>query len=260
ALMPSEPVTVIISEQGWVRYLKGHDFDALKIVYRQDDTQNFLIEAQSQQSLLLFAENGRFYTLSIDKLPSGKGHGEPIHLLLKSDGELKLIMALPYNAEQKLLVASSAGRGLIVPTAKVVAQTKSGKRVLYLGDNETAVHCSVVQGEWLACLNKQQKLLIFPTEQVPELNKGRGMMLQQCKGTRFIDAQTFSSDNGPTWVSKEGRRRQLPDWQNWTAQRARAGKMLPKGMPKGKGFITKIGVIQRMPGTLAKLGIALASS
>ncbi len=236
ALMPSEPVTVIISKQGWVRVLKGHDHDPSKLNYRQDDEGRFFIEAQSQQSLLFFADNGRFYSLGVDKLPGGKGYGEPLHLLLKLDSALELIQALPYAAEQKLLLASSSGRGLIVPAKEVIAQTKNGKRILHLNDKEVACHCSIVAGDWIACLNKQHKLLIFALDQIPELNKGRGVILMQCKGTKFLDAQTFLEEDGPIWLSKEGRRRQLPDWQEWSGQRARAGKTLPKGMPKGNGF------------------------
>ncbi len=236
ALMPSEPVTVIVSEQGWIRALKGHDLDRSKVNYRQDDAERFFIEVQSQQSLLLFADNGRFYTLGVDKIPGGKGYGEPLHLLLKLDSALELVQALPYVAEQKLLLASSSGRGLIVPAKEVIAQTKNGKRVLYLNDKETARHCSIVRGDWIACLNKQQKLLLFTLDQVAELNKGRGVVLIQCKGTEFLDAQTFAEEDGPLWVSKEGRRRQLADWQEWSGQRARAGKLVPKGMPKGNGF------------------------
>ena len=236
ALMPSEAVTVIISEQGWVRALKGHDLDRSKVNYRQDDQERFVIEMQSQQSLILFAQNGRFYTLGVDKLPGGKGYGEPLHLLLKLDSALDLVQALPYVPEQKLLLASSSGRGLVVPASEVMAQTRNGKRILFLNDKEAACHCSIVRGDWIACLNKQYKLLIYPLEQVAELNKGRGVILMQCKGTKFLDAQTFAEEDGPVWLSKEGRRRQLPDWQDWSGQRARAGKLLPKGMPKRGGF------------------------
>ena len=236
ALMPSEPVTVIISEQGWIRALKGHDLDRSKVNYRQDDAERFFIEVQSQQSLLLFADNGRFYTVGVDKLPGGKGYGEPLHLLLKLDSALELVQALPYVAEQKLLLASSSGRGLVVPASEVIALTKNGKRILYLNDKEVARHCSVVRGDWIACLNKQHKLLLFTLNQVVELNKGRGVVLMQCKGTEFLDAQTFTEEDGPLWVSKEGRRRQLADWQEWNGQRARTGKLVPKGMPKGRGF------------------------
>lgn len=235
-LMPSEPVTVIISAQGWVRCLKGHDHDVAKVSYRQDDQGRFLIQAQSQQSLLLLADDGRFYTLPIEKMPGGKGYGEPVHLLMKSDQELRLVAAIPYIPEQKLLIASSAGRGLIVPASQVTAQTKNGKQVLHLNDKEKAIHCSVMNGEWIACFNGQMKLLIFAAEQLPELNRGRGVILQQCKGTRLLDVQSFSGEEGPVWTGKEGRRRQLPDWQQWVSQRARSGKVLPKGMPKAKTF------------------------
>ena len=236
ALMPSEPLTVVISRQDWVRGLKGHDIDSSRLAFRQDDAPRFQFPIQSQQAILLFCADGRFFTLTADKLPGGKGHGEPLNLLLKQDSDVDLVAALPFEAKDKLLLASSVGRGMVVAATEVTAQTRNGKRVLNLADREQAVHCSVVAGTWLACLNQQNKLLIFPLEEVSEMSRGRGMILQACKGTRFRDAQTFNEDQGPVWVSPEGRRKQLPEWREWTGNRARAGKPLPKGIPKDRGF------------------------
>ena len=237
ALIPSEPVTVVLSQQGWIRCLKGHDWSHNKITYRQDDQQAFIIPAQSQQTLVLCAANGRFYSIAIDKLPGGKGNGEPVHLLLKQDSALEIIAAFPHQAEQKLLMVSDAGRGLIVPAAEVVAQTRNGKGVLNLSVKEKTVVCHIMNGPWVACLNKENKLLIIPTEQIPVMNKGRGVVLQQCKNSKFVDAISFDEEQGLAWISREGRRRQLPNWQDFCGQRARTGKPLPKGIAKSRRFI-----------------------
>ena len=183
----------------------------------------------------MFGTNGRFYTLGCDRLPSARGHGEPIRLMIELGNEQDIVQLEVFKGGRKFLVASDAGRGFVVPEDEVVAQTKNGKQVLNLADKEKAVAFSIVpeDADSVAALSDGRKLLIFPLEQVPEMSRGRGVLLQKSKGDRLSDAQAFKLAEGLPWA-----RRVIPagELKFWRGERAQAGRMPEKGWPQAKRF------------------------
>jgi topoisomerase-4 subunit A len=232
-----EPVTIVCSEKGWIRAAKGHlDEQAVAdLKYKEGDQPGFRVHAQSTDRVLVFATNGRFYTLACDKLPSARGHGEPIRLMIELGNEQDIVQLEVPKGGRKFLVASDAGRGFIVPEDEVVAQTRNGKQILNLSDNEKAQAFAVVPegADSVAALSEGRKLLIFPLEQVPEMGRGRGVLLQKSKADRLSDAQAFRLADGLPWAN-----RVIPadELKFWRGERAQAGRMPEKGWPRAKRF------------------------
>ena len=232
-----EPVTVILSEKGWIRAAKGHldDKAAGELKYKEGDTARFAIHAQSTDKILLFGSNGRFYTVGCDRLPSARGHGEPIRLMIELGKDQDIVQLDVFKGGRKFLVASDAARGFIVPEDEVVAQTKNGKQVLNLADKEKAQVLAIVPdgANSIAVLSEGRKLLIFPLDEVPEMGRGRGVLLQKSKGDQLSDAQAFVLSAGLPWGN-----RTIPaaDLKFWRGERAQAGRMPEKGWPRAKRF------------------------
>ena len=232
-----EPVTVILSEKGWIRAAKGHldDKAAGELKYKEGDTARFAVHAQSTDKILLFGSNGRFYTVGCDRLPSARGHGEPIRLMIELGNEQDIVQLEVLKGSRKFLVASDAGRGFVVPEDEVVAQTKNGKQVLNLADKEKAQAFAIVPegANSIAVLSEGRKLLIFPLDQVPEMGRGRGVLLQKSKDDRLSDAQAFVLSEGLPWAN-----RLIPasELKFWRGERAQAGRMPEKGWPRAKRF------------------------
>jgi len=232
-----EPVTVVLSAKGWIRAAKGHldDAQVAELKYKEGDEARFALHAQSTDKVLVFGTNGRFYTLGCERLPSARGHGEPLRLMIELANEHDIVVLSVFKGGRKFLVASDAGRGFIVPEDEVVAQTKNGKQVLNLADKEMAQAFAVVpeDSDSIAALSEGRKLLIFPMEQVPEMARGRGVTLQKSKGDRLSDAQAFRLADGLPWAN-----RVIPasELRFWRGERAQAGRMPEKGWPRAKRF------------------------
>jgi topoisomerase IV subunit A len=232
-----EPVTIVCSDKGWIRAAKGHLDDKAtgELKYKEGDGPRFAVHAQSTDKILVFGTNGRFYTLGCDKLPSARGHGEPIRLMIELGNEQDIVDLAVFKGGRKFLVASDAGRGFIVPEDEVVAQTKNGKQVLNLADKEKAQAFAMVPegADSIAALSEGRKLLIFPMEQVPEMGRGRGVTLQKSKADRLSDAQAFRIADGLAWAN-----RVIPagELKFWRGERAQAGRMPEKGWPRAKRF------------------------
>ncbi|MFI5000042.1 MAG: DNA gyrase subunit A, partial [Reyranellales bacterium] len=232
-----EPVTVILSDKGWIRAAKGHldDKQAGELKYKEGDEKKFVLHAQSTDKILVFGTNGRFYTLGCDKLPSARGHGEPIRLMIELGNDQDIVDLAVFKGGRKFLVASDAGRGFVVPEDEVVAQTKNGRQVLNLADKEKAqVFAIVPEGaDSIAALSAGAKLLIFPIDQVPEMGRGRGVTLQKSKADRLSDAQAFKLADGLPWARQVIAASELKFWRG---ERAQAGRMREKGWPRAKRF------------------------
>ncbi|MBS0549892.1 MAG: DNA topoisomerase IV subunit A [Proteobacteria bacterium] len=232
-----EPITVVLSDKGWIRAAKGHldDKQAGELKYKEGDEARFAVHAQSTDKILVFGTNGRFYTLGCDRLPSARGHGEPVRLMIELGNEQDIVDLFVLKGGRKFLVASDAGRGFIVPEDEVVAQTKNGKQVLNLADKEKAQAVSVVPdgADQIAALSEGRKLLVFPLEQVPEMGRGRGVTLQKSKNDRLSDAQAFKLSEGMPWGNKTIEAGELKFWRG---ERAQAGRMPEKGWPRAKRF------------------------
>ncbi len=235
AFVEREPVTVICSAKGWIRTLKGHVTDTSDLKYKEGDRPRFQIHAETTDKLLVFGTNGRFYTLSVDKLPGGRGHGEPVRLMIDLGNEHDVVAMFVHRPDRKLLVASSDGRGFVVPEKDVVAQTRAGKQVLNLAPDAEAQACVPAEGDMVAALGENRKLLLFPLEQVPEMTRGRGVILQKYKNGGLADVKVFTRKEGLSWRNGE-RTRTETDIRAWIGDRAQAGRLPPTGFTRANRF------------------------
>jgi topoisomerase-4 subunit A len=235
ALVEREPVTVLCSAKGWIRAVKGHGLAHEDMKYKEDDAARFAIELSTTDKLLMFASNGRFYTLDVGKLPGGRGHGEPIRLMIDLDNDHDVVALLPFKPGAKLLLAASDGRGFLVASDEVVAQTRNGKQVLNLGEGATARVCATAMGDTVAVIGDNHKLLLFPLSELPEMGKGRGVLLQRYHDGGLSDATVIALAEGLSWKSGE-RTRTETDLATWKGARASAGRIAPRGFPKENKF------------------------
>ena len=234
-LIEREPITVICSQKGWIRAMKGHqDLDS-EFKYKEGDGPAFVIHAETTDKILLFAENGRFYTLAGDKLPRGRGFGEPVSLMVDLPADVDIVRLLRADGS-RLLVAASTGHGLIVSVDAALAQTRSGKQVLNISGLARAVACCVVKGDMVATVGVNRKLLAFPLSEVPEMTRGKGVILQRFKEGGLADVTVYDSAAGLSWKAGGGRTRTETDMTPWIGKRAAAGKMPPTGFPRPAQF------------------------
>jgi topoisomerase IV subunit A len=238
AMVEREPVTIVVSDKGWIRALKGHVSDLSAIVFKADDRLKLSFFAETTSKLLVFATNGRFYTLEASKLPGGRGHGEPVRLFLDLEQEADLIAVFPFRGGRKFLVASAAGRGFVVSEDECLANTRKGKQVLNVALPDEGRAVAPVEGELVASVGENRKMVIFPLDQVPEMGRGRGVRLQRYRDGGLSDVKTFKADDGLTWVDPAGRVFTLPmrELADWRGNRADAGRLAPKGFPKINKF------------------------
>ncbi len=236
ASIEREPVTVVLSEKGWVRALKGHQQDDGKATYKEGDRGRFWIPCETTDKLMLFGTDGRFYTLPVDKLPGGRGHGEPVRLMIDLGNDRDIVALFPHRPGRKLLVAASDGRGFVVPEDEAVASTRAGKQVLNVSGDVEACICVPAEGDHVATIGDNRKLLIFKLADVPEMARGRGVILQKFKDGGLADAKIFSLASGLSWTTSDGRERTEADIRDWVGERAQAGRMVPRGFNKSGRF------------------------
>jgi topoisomerase-4 subunit A len=235
AFIEKEPITVVCSKLGWLRAFKGH-YDTLPdLKFKEGDGPAFQFKAKTTDKIIVFASNGRFYTLTCDKLPSAKGHGEPVRLMIDLDNQVDIVNMHVHVPEQRLLVASDIGKGFIVEEADVVAQTRTGKHVLSVGGKSKAIICTPADGDHVAVIGTNRKMLIFPLEQIPAMKRGQGVQLQKYKNAKLSDAIIFRKENGLSWQIGE-RTRNEPDIVPWLGTRASQGKLPPVGFPRSNKF------------------------
>jgi topoisomerase-4 subunit A len=233
AVTPREPVTVVCSEKGWIRTAKGHL--GADIRYKEGDAARFVLPAWSTDKLVLFGTDGRFYTLGVDKLPGARGHGEPVRLMIDLGNDREIVALFVHQPGRKLVVAARDGRGFVVAEDDVVAQTRTGKQVLNLAEGTAAAACAVVDGDHVAAVGENRKLIIFPLAELPEMARGRGVILQKYKDGGLSDVKTFKLSDGLTWSIGE-RTRTETDLRAWRGKRAQAGRLPPTGFPKSNRF------------------------
>jgi topoisomerase-4 subunit A len=243
ALVEREPVTVVVSDKGWIRTMKGHVEDLSGLAFKQDDKLGFAFFAETTSKLLLFATNGKFYSLDVAKLPGGRGHGEPIRLFIDLEQEAAPVALFVNKGGRKFLVASHEGQGFVVNEDDCVGTTKKGKQVLNVDMPNEARTVTEVIGDTVAVIGENRKMLIFPLDQVPEMARGRGVRLQKYKDGGLSDIAVFEAKAGLTWKDSAGREfsattKELAEWQG---TRADAGRLPPKGFPKSNKFGKVIG-------------------
>jgi len=231
-----ENITVVLSEKGWVRSMRGHDLNHDTIKYKEGDEEAFIFEAETTDKILMFASNGRFYTLRADKLPGGRGFGEPIRLLVDLQGDAEILGLIKYEKDTKFIVASTDGRGFIVKSQDVLAQTKNGKQILNVKGDVKAATFAPINGDHVAIIGENRKLLIFPIEQLPEMAKGKGVILQRYKDGGLSDVTSFDLDEGLSW-SAGSRTRIEKDLRAWIGERAQSGRLPPSGFSRSNKFM-----------------------
>jgi topoisomerase-4 subunit A len=239
ALIVREPITVVVSEKGWVRALKGHAVDPASLRFKEGDKLRFLLPAETTDRLLAFGTNGRFYTIAADKLPGGRGDGTPIRLLVDLPNDADLVALFVHRDDARYLVASATGRGFIVKAEDAVGATRAGRQVLNLDGEEAAVCALVPEGaDQLAVIGENRKLLVFPLEEVPEMARGRGVALQKYKDGGLADAKPFAHAEGLAVRLGENRVSVRPaaELADWLGNRAQAGRLPWKGFPSSGRF------------------------
>ncbi|MDF0599023.1 DNA topoisomerase IV subunit A [Psychromarinibacter halotolerans] len=236
AMIEREPVTIVCSKMGWIRAMKGHIALDQELKYKDGDEGRHIFHAETTDRLLVFGSNGRFYTLSVSNLPGGRGMGEPVRLMVDLPNEAEIVDLFIHDPEGKLLLASSAGDGFIVPQPEVVAQTRSGKQVLNVRGDVKAKICRKVSGDHVACVGENRKVLVFPLTELPEMGRGKGVRLQKYKDGGLSDLTTFTLADGLSWLDPAGRTRTESDLSEWLGKRAGSGRMAPRGFPRDNTF------------------------
>ncbi|WP_421709358.1 DNA topoisomerase IV subunit A [Algihabitans sp.] len=237
AVIEREPVTVLLSAKGWIRAMKGHGTAAADAKYKEGDKARYAVPCQTTDKLLIFATNGRVYTLGADKLPGGRGFGEPLRLMIDLPNDQDLLAVLVHQPGRKLLVAASDGRGFLVPEDELVAQTKNGKQVLNLGEGAEAQVLRPLPetADHLAVIGENRKLLAFPLAELPEMTRGRGVTLQKYRDGGLKDAKPFRLEDGLE-VRLGPERSRTFDLREFLGKRAQAGRLPPSGFPKHGRF------------------------
>jgi topoisomerase-4 subunit A len=238
AMIEREPITIILSAKGWVRALKGHQDDFSKIDFKQGDSLKYAIKAQTTDRILAFTTNGKFFTLMGDQLPGGRGHGEPLRLMIDLEENHDVVELFAHKPGRKLLLASTAGYGFVVPEDDVTAATRKGRQVLNVSEPDEAKRCIPVEGNMVAVVGDNRKLLVFGLDEVNEMTRGKGVILQRLKNSGLSDVRVFDAAAGITWLDGAGRTFtvQLGDLEEWHGVRAQAGKTVPRGFPRSNKF------------------------
>ena len=236
SMIDREPITLICSQMGWIRALKGHVDLSLEQKFKDGDGPRFAFHAETTDKILLAGSNGRFFTLGANGLPGGRSLGEPLRLMVDLPNDAGIVDLMIFRPAERLLLASSAGDGFVVPSDDVLAQTKAGKQVMTLGDGVKLALCRRVAGDHVAVVGDNRKVLIFPLADLPEMVRGKGVRLQKYKDGGLSDAITFVLAKGLSWKDPAGRTRTEADLSEWLAARATAGRMAPRGFPRDNRF------------------------
>ncbi|MDO6414816.1 DNA topoisomerase IV subunit A [Sphingomonas sp. BIUV-7] len=242
AMIEREPITVILSQRGWIRAMSGHRdlaaADTLK--FKEGDGPAFAFHAQTTDKLLLFADNGRVYTLGSDKLPGGRGFGEPVKLMIDLEGDVATLALMPAKLGQKLLLAASDGKGFVAQVAEIVAETRKGRQVVNVRDGAKlkVIHPIAASDDYVAAIGDNRKLVVFPLAELPEMTRGQGASLQRYRDGGLSDAISFRFSDGLSWAmgGESGRTRTETDLGAWRAARGAAGRMPPTGFPRNNRF------------------------
>ena len=235
AMVVREPITVILSERGWIRAARGRVEDPSELKFKEGDSLGFLVACETTDKLLIFASDGRFFTLACDKLPSARGHGEPLRLMVDLDDKVKILDVFAHRPGAKRLLASKAGYGFVLPEDEAVAFRRAGKQVLNVDSGGAAISLAMA-GDRVAVIGDNGKIVIFDAAELPEMARGKGVKLQNYREGGLRDAVVFNAAEGATWVDGAGRTRVWTEWRDWAGKRAGAGKMAPRGFPATKRF------------------------
>ena len=240
AMVEKEPITVVVSEKGWLRAMRGHLSDFSQLAFKEGDALKLAFHAQTTDKIVVFTTGGKAFTIAADRLPGGRGHGEPIRIMVDMDNDQAIVTAFAHDPDRRLLVASWAGNGFVVPEAEIVANTRKGKQVMNVKAPDEARLCLAVSpgADHVAIVGENRKLLVFPLAEVPEMARGKGVRLQRYKDGGVLDLKTFALADGLSWTDSAGRVFVKPagELAEWTGARASAGRLVPKGFPRTGKF------------------------
>ena len=238
AMVEKEPVTVIVSEKGWLRAMKGHLTDFSVLTFKEGDSLKLAFHAQTTDKVLVFTTGGKFYTIGADRLPGGRGHGEPIRIIVDMENDQDIVTAFVHTPGRKLLLASHEGNGFVVPESEVVANTRKGKQVMNVRSPDEAARCVISSGDHVAVVGENRKLLVFALSEVPEMTRGKGVRLQKYKDGGLLDIKTFDMASGLSWQDSADRTfvKSREELAEWIGARASAGRIAPKGFPRTGRF------------------------
>ncbi|RFC65594.1 MULTISPECIES: DNA topoisomerase IV subunit A [Mesorhizobium] len=238
AMVEKEPVTVVVSEKGWLRAMRGHMSDYSTLTFKEGDGLKLAFPAQTTDKILVLTTGGKFYTIGADRLPGGRGHGEPIRIIVDMENDQDIVTAFVHDPKRKLLIASHEGYGFVVPEAEVVANTRKGKQVMNVKSPDEAVRCVVVDGDHVAIVGENRKLLVFALTEIPEMVRGKGVRLQRYKDGGTLDIKVFTMASGLSWQDSAERNfvKTREELGEWLGNRAAAGRLVPKGFPRSGKF------------------------
>ncbi len=238
AMIEKEPITVVISEKGWIRALKGHISDVSTLQFKEGDGLKLSFTASTTDRILVVTTGGKAYTLGGDKLPGGRGHGEPLRIMVDMENDQDVLTAFVHDPSRKLLISSAAGNGFVVPEADMVANTRKGKQIMNVAMPDEAKLVVPVKGDHVAIVGENRKMLVFPLAQIPEMGRGKGVRLQRYKDGGVSDIRCFAIADGLTWADSAGRSftKTRDELIEWLGDRASAGRTVPKGFPRSGKF------------------------
>ncbi len=238
AFIEREPITVVLSEKGWIRTLRGHTSDIDEKGFKAGDKLKIALHAETTDKLLLLSTGGKVYTLAPDKLPGGRGQGEPLRLMVDIEEGQDFVDLFVHRPGMKRLVASSSGNGFIVAEDELIANTRKGKQVLNLAGDEEAKLIVPAVGDMVATIGENRKMIVFKRDELPEMARGKGVRLQKYKDGGIADARVFAAKDGLSWTDSSGRVfvKSLAELRDWMGERAQAGRQPPQGFPRNNRF------------------------
>ncbi len=238
AMIEKEPITVVISEKGWIRGMKGHLADFTALTFKDGDALKLAFPAYTTDKLVILTTGGKAYTLGGDKLPGGRGHGEPLRIIVDMDNDQAVLTAFVHESSRKLLLVSTSGNGFVVAETELVANTRKGKQIMNVSLPEEMRLCVPVSGDHVAVIGDNRKMIIFPLAQLPEMARGKGVRLQRYKDGGAADVRCFAIAAGLSWSDSAGRvhARSRAELSEWIADRAGTGRTVPKGFPRSGKF------------------------
>lgn len=238
AMIEKEPVTIVISEKGWLRALKGHLSDYSTLTFKEDDRLKIAFPAVTTDKIIIVSTGGKFFTIAANDLPGGRGHGEPIRILVDMDNDQDILTAFVFKPDEKLLLVSHMGNGFIASGSDIVATTRKGKQIMNVKLPDETKLCIPVNGDHVAIVGENRKMLVFPLSEIPEMSRGKGVRLQRYKDGGVSDINTFYLSDGLNWRDTADRTftKQADELVEWLGARAGAGRMVPKGFPRSGKF------------------------
>lgn len=238
AMIEREPITIILSEKGWIRSIKGHNADASAQAFKTGDALKLSLKCETTDKLLMLTTGGRVYTLGADKLPGGRGHGEPVRIMVDIEEGRDVVDLFVHVPSKKRLMASNIGNGFIVTEDDMIANTRKGKQVINVSGAAEAELCVPAVGDRIAVIGQNRKMIIFPLDQLPEMSRGKGVRLQKYKDGGISDVKVFQADDGLSWSDSSGRTfvKSMDDLRDWIGDRAQAGRQAPTGFPRNNKF------------------------